>query len=61
MQIIHTPMLGTLRLRTLAGLWLWCNCIDYSFFGSQTIGQTGVRVVGVLGHNTIQGKFKGGS
>ena len=30
---------------------LWCYCIDYSFFGSQTTRQTGVRVVRVSGHS----------
>ena len=32
---------------------LSCNGTDYSFFGSQTTGQTGVRVVRVSGHNTF--------
>ena len=31
---------------------LSCNDTDYSFFGSQTTGHTGVRVVRVSGHNT---------
>ena len=33
---------------------LSCNDTDYSFFGSQTTGQTGVRVVRVSGHNSAQ-------
>ena len=32
---------------------LWCYCIEYSFFGSQTSGQTGVRVGRVSGHNSL--------
>ena len=38
-----------------AYILLSCNGTDYSFFGSQTTGQTGVRVVRVSGHNTLNG------
>ena len=38
---------------------LSCNGTDYSFFGSQTTGQTGVRVVRVSGHNMAQRTVNG--
>ena len=53
-QVIHVPngrYFAHQAFSPLAYL-LWCDCIDYSFFGS---GQTGVRVVRVLGHNSVPG------